>query len=127
MTAYLFRGTGTAIVVLFGVFDLHLLHAARDLPHASHRRARPRTRTSSPSRNGTSSTVATSCPTELRLQPSGPIGESGAVGQSARCLRAQDALADGQQRGELVAGPGRIPRLPGEVGESGAGGQGVRV
>ena len=38
-----------------------------------------------------------------------------------------DPLADGQQGGELVAGPGRIPRLPGPAGELVAGGQGVRV
>ena len=42
-------------------------------------------------------------------------------------LGAQDPLADGQQRGELVAGPGRIPRRPGPAGEVVAGGQGVRV
>ena len=42
-------------------------------------------------------------------------------------LGAQDPLADGQQGGELVAGPGRIPRLPGPEGEVGAGGQGVGV
>ncbi len=42
-------------------------------------------------------------------------------------LRAEDPLADGQQRGELVAGPGRVPRLPGPAGEVGAGGQGIRV
>jgi hypothetical protein len=41
--------------------------------------------------------------------------------------RAQHPLADGQQCGELVAGPGRIPRLPGPAGEIVAGGQGVRV
>ena len=42
-------------------------------------------------------------------------------------LGALDPLADGQQGGELVAGPGRIPRLPGPVGELVAGGQGVGV
>ena len=36
-------------------------------------------------------------------------------------------LADRQQCGELVAGPGRIPRLPGPGGEVGAGPQGARV
>lgn len=35
-----------------------------------------------------------------------------ADGQGARVLGALDSLADGQQGGELVAGPGRIPRLP---------------
>jgi hypothetical protein len=33
----------------------------------------------------------------------------------------------GQQRGVLVAGPGRIPRLLGPAGEVAAGGQGLRV
>ena len=42
-------------------------------------------------------------------------------------LGAEDPLAHRQQRGELVAGPGRVPRLPGVVGEVGAGGQGFRV
>ena len=42
-------------------------------------------------------------------------------------LRAEDPLDDGQQRGELVAGPGRIPRLPGPAGQAVAGGQGARV
>ena len=42
-------------------------------------------------------------------------------------LRAEDALHDGQQRSVLVPGGGRIPRLPGVVGELVAGGQGVRV
>ena len=32
-------------------------------------------------------------------------------------LGAQDPLADGQQGGVLVAGPGRMPRLPGPGGE----------
>ena len=40
-------------------------------------------------------------------------------------LGAQDPLADGQQGGELVAGPGRVPRLPGPVGEVVTGGQGL--
>ena len=35
--------------------------------------------------------------------------------------RAEDPLADGQQRGELVPGGGRIPRLPGPAGEARAG------
>ncbi len=42
-------------------------------------------------------------------------------------LGAQDPLADGQQRGELVAGPGHIPRTPGPAGEVVAEVQGVRV
>ena len=50
-----------------------------------------------------------------------------AGGQGVGVLGAQDPLADGQQGGVLVAGPGRIPRLPGPVGEVGAGGQGVGV
>jgi hypothetical protein len=36
-------------------------------------------------------------------------------------------LFHGQQRRVLVAGPGRIPRLPGGIGEVKAGGQGVRI
>ena len=39
-------------------------------------------------------------------------------------LGAERTLGDGQQRGEQVAGPGRIPLLPGPVGEAVAGGQG---
>jgi hypothetical protein len=42
-------------------------------------------------------------------------------------LGAREQLANGQQRGEPVAGLGRIPRRPGLVGEVRAGGQGVRV
>jgi hypothetical protein len=42
-------------------------------------------------------------------------------------LGAQDPLADGQQGGELVAGPGRIPCPPGPGGKVMAGGQGVGV
>ena len=40
-------------------------------------------------------------------------------------LGAHDPLADGQQGGELVAGPGRVPRLPGPAGEFVTGGQGL--
>jgi len=42
-------------------------------------------------------------------------------------LGAQDPLLNGQQRGVLVAGRGRIPRLPGPAGQVGAGGQGFGV
>ena len=42
-------------------------------------------------------------------------------------LGAQHPLLHRQQRGVLVAGPGRIPRLPGPVGEAAAGSQGGRV
>jgi hypothetical protein len=42
-------------------------------------------------------------------------------------LGAEHLLADGQQRRVLVAGLGRVPRLPGEVGEAGPDGQGFRV
>ena len=42
-------------------------------------------------------------------------------------LRAGDSLADGQQGGELVAGPGRISRLSGPAGELVEGVQGVGV
>jgi hypothetical protein len=51
----------------------------------------------------------------------------GAGGQGVRVPGAGDPLHEGQQRGELVAGPGRIPRLPRPGGEVGAGGQGVGV
>ena len=44
-----------------------------------------------------------------------------------RVLGAQDPLVDGQQDGELVAGLGRVPRLPGPAGELVAGDQGVAV
>ena len=47
-----------------------------------------------------------------------------AGGQGVRVLGAQDPFNDGQQCGELVAGPCRIPRLPGQEGKVGAGGQG---
>ena len=43
------------------------------------------------------------------------------------CSAPETRSTDGQQRGVLVAGPGRIPRLPGPGGEVGAGGQGVGV
>jgi len=42
-------------------------------------------------------------------------------------LGAQDLLTDGEQRGGLVAGPGRVARLPGPAREVGAGGQGVAM
>jgi hypothetical protein len=57
----------------------------------------------------------------------GPAGELVAGAQGVRVLRAEDSLAGGQQRGELVPCPGRIPRPPGESGELVAGAQGVRV
>ena len=41
----------------------------------------------------------------------GPAGEVGADDQGVGMLGALDPLADRQQRGKLVAGPGRIPRL----------------
>ena len=44
-----------------------------------------------------------------------------------RVLRAEDLLADGQQRGEQVTGRRRIPRFPGPGGAAGTGGQGVGV
>ena len=56
--------------------------------------------------------------------PPSPAGQVVPGGQGLRVLGAQDPLIDGQQRGELVAGPGRIPRLPGPGGEVAAGGQG---
>jgi len=36
-------------------------------------------------------------------------------------LRAEDPVIHRQERGVLVAGGGRIPRLPGPLGEAGAG------
>jgi hypothetical protein len=57
----------------------------------------------------------------------GEAGEVDAGDQGFRMLGAQYPLADGQQRGEPVAGAGRIPRLAGVEGEVGAGGQGGRV
>jgi tetratricopeptide (TPR) repeat protein len=51
----------------------------------------------------------------------------GAGAQGVGVLGALDPLADRQQGGELVAGPGRIPRLPGEGGEFVPGVQGVGV
>ena len=61
--------------------------------------------------------------------PASPVqrARSCAGGQGVRVLRAEDPLVHGQQRGELVAGGGRVPRLPGPVGEVVPGGQGVRV
>ena len=49
------------------------------------------------------------------------------VAQGVGVLGAQDPFVDGQQGGELVAGPGRIPRLPGPGGEVAAGAQGGGV
>jgi hypothetical protein len=57
----------------------------------------------------------------------GPAGKVAAGGQGTGVLGAGDPLDDRQQRGELVAGRDRIPRLPGPAGEVGAGGQGVAV
>src|SRR5438034_9112343 len=57
----------------------------------------------------------------------GPVGDGAADGQGVGMLGAEDPLGGGQQRGVLVARPGRIPRLPGEGCEVGAGVQGVRV
>ena len=42
-------------------------------------------------------------------------------------IEARHPLVEGQQRGVLVAGPGRIPRPPGPIGEVAPDGQGVRV
>jgi hypothetical protein len=50
-----------------------------------------------------------------------------AVGQGVGVLGAEDALGHRHERGELDPGGGRVPRLPGPVGEAGAGGQGVGV
>ena len=43
------------------------------------------------------------------------------------CSGPRTRSCDWQQRGELVPGPGRVPRLPGPAGEAAPGGQGVRV
>ena len=82
----------------------------------------PRTR----SRTGSSAANWSRAAAAIARLP-GPAGEVGAGGQGVRVLRAEDPLEHGQQRGELVPGPGRIPRLPGPAGEVGAGDQGVRV
>jgi len=50
-----------------------------------------------------------------------------ADGQGGRVLGAQHPLLDGQQRGVLVADAGRVPGMPGQTGEVGAGGQVFRV
>ena len=62
-------------------------------------------------------------PPPARSSRRGWRGRSGCRGCSGRDTRSRH----GQQRGELVPGPGRIPRLPGPASEVGAGGQGVRV
>ena len=56
-----------------------------------------------------------------------PVGEVAAGSQGARALTAQHPLDDGQQRDVLVAGPGRIPRIPSPPGKFIAGPQGVGV
>src|SRR5215475_12484943 len=61
------------------------------------------------------------------LRPLSPVDEVVPGVQGIRVFGALDPLDDGYQRGELVAGGGRIPRLPGPVGEVVAGGKGVRV
>jgi hypothetical protein len=48
-----------------------------------------------------------------------------AGGQGVGVIGAEDPLADGKQGGELVAGPGRVPRIPGPVSEVRAGDQSV--
>jgi hypothetical protein len=57
----------------------------------------------------------------VRCQP-GPLGQFGTGDERARVLGAGDPLADRHQRGVLVPGPGRIPRLPRPDGQVGAGG-----
>lgn len=42
-------------------------------------------------------------------------------------LHTQDAFNNWKQRGVLRSGPGRIPRLPSQIGEVGTSGQGDRV
>ncbi len=55
------------------------------------------------------------------------MGEAVADGEGLRVFAAQDPLGGGQQGGVLVAGPGRVPRPPGQLGELFTGGQGLRV
>src|SRR5215472_13882858 len=66
-------------------------------------------------------------PGTLILRLPGPVGEVAAGGQGVRVPGAGHPLLDGQQRGELVPGPGRIPRRPGPAGEFVAGVEGARV
>jgi hypothetical protein len=51
----------------------------------------------------------------------GPVGERVAGVEGFGVLGAEDLRADGQERGELVAGPSHIPCLPGPVGQVAAG------
>ena len=82
----------------------------------------PRTR----SRTGSSAANWSRAPA---ASPASPVQRArlARAARVSRVLRAEDPLYDRQQRGELVPGPGRIPRLPGPLGEVGAGGQGVGV
>src|SRR5690348_997275 len=57
----------------------------------------------------------------------GPVGEVAAGGLGVRVPGAEHPLLDSQQGGVLVAGPGRLPRLPGPPGQAVAVPQGVRV
>jgi hypothetical protein len=57
----------------------------------------------------------------------GPAGEVGAGVQGLGVLGAGDALADRQQRGELVAGLRPIPCFPGPEGKFSTGDQGAGV
>ena len=54
-----------------------------------------------------------------------PVGEVGAIGQGARVFVTGHPFADGHQRGELVAGSGRVPSLSSPPSEVAAGNQGV--
>jgi hypothetical protein len=71
--------------------------------------------------------VATSHPPRAFLRFLRPVRKVVPGGQGERVLGGQHPLLDGQQGGVLVAGPGRIPRLPGPQGEVGPGEQGRRV
>jgi hypothetical protein len=64
---------------------------------------------------------------EHRRRLARPVGEAGAGGQGLRVLGAEDALADGQQVGVLVAGRRRAARLAGPAGEVTASGKRLRV
>ncbi len=55
------------------------------------------------------------------------MGKIGVGGQGARVLGAVDLLDHRQQGGELVAGPGRVTRLPGPEGQVVPGGQEGRI
>src|SRR5215467_12540101 len=58
---------------------------------------------------------------------SSPVGVVSPGSQGFRVIRAEHPLVNRQQNGILVAGPGRIARVPGPGGQVVTGGEGVRV